>query len=309
MISSGSKSLFLPPAYLGLAPADRGILLPSPEESRGACANPRSFFSLNRTHRFDTVFLASGSYCAPLRDQILASPLWVLSAVLPEGYLFRQAGSPAWRTPDEAEAIRLHPDPEKRSAWLCGIAGNLVAIGRNDEAEALLRMSSGSKEGEALRLSTMASLEASRGNWIRAAELCRMSLKLDGSSRGARIIMIRSLAESGKTDEALGEALALVRSSEDAETLFLLARAANAAGDRTGEIDALRRLVSAGRKNGQPVGASLLYLGQALGREGQRGEALRALDDAMQAPELTEEQKALVRQLHDHLTPEKTDQG
>ena len=303
--SSGSASLFLPPVFLPLVSPGHTFQLPSPEEARSACGDPGSFYRLNRTRHFDVVFLASGSLCAPLRDELLQSPLWVLTDILPEGYLFRPVGSPPWKSPSPEEITVAEPDPAKRSLRLSLIAENLIAIGRNGEAATLLELAACSKTGESRRLAVLASLEASRGHWNRAAELARASLGIEDANRTARIILIRALAETGKTDEALDEANTLVHSSEDAETLFLLARAANAAGDHTREISSLRRLVATGKKNNQPVGASLLYLGQALGQDGQRSDALRTLDEAGQAPELTREQKDLVRQLRDHLAPEK----
>ena len=306
-ISTGSKSLFLPPALLQLAPGDHAPILPSPGESFAACTDPKNFYPLQRTSLFDTVFLSPGSFCAPLRDQLLTSQVWVLSDVLPEGYLFRAAGSSPWHPPSASEASLLQPEPERRSLWLSGIAENLVAIGRNGDAATLLELAAGSKEGEARRLTVLASLESNRGHWRRAVELARSALMINRSERGARIILIRALAETGRTDEARAEARDLVNSVADAETLFLLARADNAAGDHAGEIDALRRLVATGRKTGQPVGASLLYLGQALGHDGKQGEALRALDEAAQSPELTGEQRRLIMTLRDHLAPERSD--
>jgi hypothetical protein len=83
-----------------------------------------------------------------------------------------------------------------------------------------------------------------------------------------------------------------------------LARAANAAGDRAGEIDALEQLVLLGRRDHQPLGASLTYLGQAYGRSGRRGDAMRSLEEALRSPELDEPQKEAVRQLLEHLKPE-----
>lgn len=304
-ISTGSKALFLPPGYLALLPKETSLRLPSPGQAAEACSSPSSFHALNRTLRFDTVFLAPGPYCAHLRDDLLTSPLWVLSDICPEGYLFRIAGSPAWHPPDAGESAGIRPDPSERSVWLTGIAENMIAIGRGDEAQALLAQASGSKGNEARRLEVLASLEAVRGHWDKARKLSKESLRIHPSGRAPRMILIRSLAETGQTDEALEQARSLAREHPDAETYFLLARAANAAGDHAGEIAALRRLVELGKKDHQPVGASLLYLGQALARDGQRCDALRCLEEAEQAPELTEEQRRLIRELRDHLAPER----
>jgi lipopolysaccharide biosynthesis regulator YciM len=108
--------------------------------------------------------------------------------------------------------------------------------------------------------------------------------------------------ETGQTDEALVQARDLVnRNGENETTLFLLARTANAAHSRQEEIDALARLVSVAQSDHQPLGASLTYLGQAYAKDGQRGNALRTLQQAILAPELTGEERKQIRDVMDHL--------
>lgn len=302
---AGSRSIFLPPGCLALLPGNTPVLHPSAEESAAALSFPSAFHALHRIHRFDRVFLVTGPSCAPLRDHLLESPVWVLSQVMPEGYLFRLNGSSPWHPPDAAEAERLHQDPAERSLWLIATAENLTAIGNLDQAAALLNLAAGPVEHESRRLASLASLEASSGHWNKALDLSMQSLRLDRGNRGAILILVRALTETGHTDKALSRARELASTTPDAETLFMLARTANAAGDHAGEIKALRDLVALAAKQHQSSGASLLYLGQALARDGHRGEALRVLEQAESAPELTEDQRKLIRELRMHLAPEK----
>jgi tetratricopeptide (TPR) repeat protein len=305
----GSKALFLPPGCLALLNQDLQkdqqslVRLPSPAQSAEAISTPSSFHALNREYRFDRVFLLPGPLCSPLRNHLLDSPVWVLSQVRPEGYVFTVAGSTPWHAPDAAEAASMVPDPDARSLRLIGTAENLIAIGHLEEATSLLNLAICSKKHEALRLAALSSVKAAYGHWNKALNLAGQSLRIDRHNRTATMILIRALAEIGHPEEALSKARDFVQTSPDAESLFLLARAANKAGDHTEEINALRRLVLTAREQHQPAGASLLYLGQALARDGQRGEALRALEEAENAPELTEEQKHLIRELRDHLAP------
>ena len=300
----GSKALFLPPGCLALLKDKQSsVRIPSPAQSAEAISNPSSFHALNREYRFDRVFLLPGPICSPLRDRLLDSPVWVLSRVRPEGYLFTVAGSTTWHAPDAAEAASLVPDADARSLWLIGTAENLIAIGHLEEATSLLNLATCSKKHEALRLAALSSVEAACGHWNKALDIAGQSLRIDRHNRTATMILIRGQAETGHSEEALSKARDFVQTSPDAESLFLLARAANEAGDHTEEINALRRLVVTAKEQHQPAGASLLYLGQALARDGQRGEALRALEEAEKAPELTEEQKRLIRELSDHLAP------
>jgi hypothetical protein len=301
---TGSKSLFLPPEYLALLKDKQSLVrLPSPAQSGEALSNPTNFHALNREYRFDRVFLPPGQLCAPLRDHLLDSPVWVLTQVRPEGYFFAPAGNTPWQPPDSQAIAQWFPDPAARSLWLIGTAENLIAIGRDQEAVLLLNMASCSKEHETDRLAALASLEASHGHWNKALGFAGQSLRINGHNRTATIIMIRALMETGHPSEALSKAHEFVAVSPDAESLFLLARAANAANDHQEEITALRRLVLTAREQHQAAGASLLYLGQALARDGKRGEALRVLEEGEKAPELTDTQKQLIRELHDHLVP------
>ena len=102
----------------------------------------------------------------------------------------------------------------------------------------------------------------------------------------------------------LEQALRLVENSPNQESLFLLARAANASNDREEEISALKRLVVLGAKENQPLGASLTYLGQAYAKNGERGEALRTFQKAIQSPELTDDQRKMIKELMDHISLE-----
>lgn len=303
-----SHSLFLPPTLLKLIPATHRCALPTCEESLRALLDPASFESLRRAYHFDSVFLPTGQSCSALRDHLINSPLWVLMDIVPEGYLFGPIGNPEWKLSEIARGDSRPKDSSDigESSLILQrirIAENLISIGKTSEAESLLSISAGSQSEEARRLAALASMEAARGHWEKSLDLSRQSLRLDPMARSARIILIRALTESGHVDEALREAKKLADQDADAETLFLLARVANSHGDHREEINALQQLVETGKRTRQPVGASLLYLGQALGHEGRQGEALRALDEAAQCPELTAEQITLIRELRDHLAP------
>jgi tetratricopeptide (TPR) repeat protein len=135
--------------------------------------------------------------------------------------------------------------------------------------------------------------------------LANESLVKDRTNTAARTIQVRALIECDRGDEALEQVRRLVEKSPNQESLFLLARAANAASDQVEEISALNRLVALGAKDHQPLGASLTYLGQAYAKNGERGEALRAFQKAIEAPELSGDQRKMIKELMDHIAPEK----
>ena len=306
----GKKApVFLSPEYLLLAQEENGDLpasTPGKKETETALNDTAFFHSLHREKHFSAVLLAPGQASSPLCLTLLSSPVWTLTEVFPSGYLFQPAGAATWSPPDEETILRLHPDPDDRDRWVLGTAGNLIAIKRTKEADQLLLTAEKTHRFPSVLLSTKASLAASRGRWNDALSLSRQSLAKNSSNVSARVIMTRALIECGKTDEALSEAkkLRLLTGSRNTEALFLLARAANATNDKREEIMALRDLVSLARKNRQPLGASLTYLGQAYAQNGERGMAMRTFDEALAAPELTEEQREMIRQLITHLKPE-----
>ena len=299
--TSGANAFLSP--RLGLPPL--GTNSPTPEESLRALGHPSYFHQLNRERHFTAVILASVDAAQPLCSALLESPVWVLSSVSPAGYLFRQAGQKPWQLTDPANLGETGIDPSLRSEWMILTAMNLIAIGRNGEAESLLESAAKDHPDQALLAGGRASLAASRGQWNEALASGRVSLAHDPGNQAVRETVIRALVETGRSDEALDEARKLVARRKDAATLFLLARTANTANSSREEIAALQDLVAYGRQTGQPLGASLSYLGQALARNGERGAAIMAFREAMNCPELSPEEQKVIREMADHIALER----
>jgi tetratricopeptide (TPR) repeat protein len=239
-------------------------------------------------------------------NSLLASRLWVLAEVSPWGYLFRPLGSHEWSLPSPEEIAGKWPLPADRSDWMIRTAHALIVMGRYNEANRLLIEGEKMKLDPSILLGTKASLAASLGEWENAASLSRKALRVDGSNGAAREILIRSLVECGRSQEALGMARKdFGKDDRNEEHLFLLARVANSAGSRDEEIDALRRLVDLQRSRKVPAFTALAYLGQAEAKDGLRGEAMRAFEEILSTPDLPEEQRNAVRSMIDHLSFEK----
>lgn len=298
------KPVFLSPSFLPDIPAGASAQIPTESEIQTALGAPALFHRLHREKQFSAVLLSGLEPSRRLNESLLASPLWTLTDVSPHGYLFRPAGSTPWSAPFAETITRLHPDPTDRTWWLIATAENLITIKHNGEAEELLAMAAATKRLPSALLGAQASLAASRGKWNEALNLSRQSLEKDANNNASRLIMIRALIECGRQDEALTEARPLARSKPNTETLFLLARAAHAANSNAEEISALRELVRIARREKLPLGASLTYLGQAHARNGERGDALRAFEEANNAPELTPEQRLMIGELMNHLAPD-----
>ncbi len=298
------KPLFLSPSFLTDIPAGGTAQIPARSEIESALEDPAIFHRLHREKQFSAVLLSGSEPSRRLNESLLASPLWTLADVSPQGYLFRPAGSAPWLPPSAEMIVRLHPDPTERTWWLIATAENLIAIKRNGEAQELLAMAAATKRLPSALLGARASLAASRGKWNEALTLSRQSLAKDATNNASRMILIRALIECSRQEEALTEARPLARSNPTTETLFLLARASHAANSNAEEISALRELVRIARREKLPLGASLTYLGQAHARNGERGDALRAFQEAGNAPELTADQRLMIRELMDHLAPD-----
>jgi hypothetical protein len=299
------KPLFLSPSFLTDIPAGGSAQIPARSEIESALEDPSNFHRRHREREFSAVLLSGSEPSRRLNESLLASPLWTLADVSPQGFLFRPAGSAPWIPPSTETIVRLHPDPTERTWWLIATAENLIAIKRNGAAEKLLTMATATKRLPSALLGAQASLAASRGKWSEALTLSRLSLAKDSNNNPSRMILIRALIECGRQEEALTEARTVARSNPNTETLFLLARAAHGANSNTEEISALRELVRIARREKLRLGASLTYLGQAYARNGKRGDALRAFQEAATAPELTAEQRRLIGELMNHLAPDR----
>ena len=299
------KPFFVSPDVLAAIPKRDATLTATKEESLAAVQDPSFFYRMQREKHFLAIFLSPYAGSMKLANSLLSSPLWSLADVSPSGYIFRPVGAATWGPPTLELVERIHPDPADRAAWLISTAANLILLGKRGEAEQLLVMAATTRKHPSLLLSTRASLSASRGQWNEAMTLANESLVKDRTNTAARTIQVRALIECGRGDEALEQVRRLVENNPNQESLFLLARAANAASDQEEEISALNRLVTLGAKDHQPLGASLTYLGQAYAKNGERGEALRAFQKAIEAPELSDDQRKMIKELMDHIALEK----
>lgn len=301
------SAVFLSPEFLPLTaswPQSQSALLPSLSETASAARDKPTFWRLNREHHFAAVFLGASPAWRSLYDSLLNSPLWILSDVSPWGYLFRPTSEnpTAWQLPSEKELKENWPKIHDRARFMILTAGNLALVNRLSEAEQLLDMAETTHRFPSLMRSTRASLAASRGHWEEAEKLAKEALHSDGSNRAAQEILIRALIENGHADEALDQVRELIaHEGENEASLFLLARAASAANSGKEECDALSRLVALARHDREPLGASLTYLGQAYAKQGDRGHALRSFQEAAVAPELSEEQHKMIREMMDHI--------
>lgn len=303
-VLKANRPIFITPDFFPFVSAIQKKSLPSSNESESAAREKSAFWRLNRERHFSAVLLGMNPAWHSLSASLLNSSLWVLSDVSPWGYCFypKLERTAEWQPSSQEQLVDAWPNANDRTRFLALTAGSLIAINRLEDAELLLNQAEATHRLSALVQATRASLAAARGKWEEAKIFAKDSLHADHANRAAREILIRALTQTGNTDESLNQARKLVdQNGADEETLFLLARAASAANSGKEECEALSRLVSAGRRDHQPLGASLTYLGQAYAKQGDRGDALRAFQEAALAPEISPEEHRVIRELMDHL--------
>jgi hypothetical protein len=300
------QSVFLSPELYRFVPPGKLPFLVSLQDAVTAVSDTSNFYRLNREHHFSLLILGTLQPSTRLTRELADSPLWVLHDVSPWGYVLlpKTTGTASWVPPSPKDLNQQFPDAMKRSEWLISTSENLITIGKTHDAEELLQIASSTGKCLSSLQSAQASLAAAQGRWNDALSAAIMAHRLDPGNASAAEILIRALTECGQPDKALDVARQLTERIKNQETYFLLARAANVANSKEEEVRALRSLVALARENHQQLGASLTYLGQAYARNGERGEALRTFQEALGQGELTEEQRRLLRQLVDHLTPE-----
>ena len=305
------QSVFLSPEYYPVVPAQDLKSLPAQAEAINATADIACFYRLNRERHFSLLILGTLPSSAAMVRELIDSQLWLLNDVSPWGFLLspnlpEQKEKVPWSLPSPESLTREYQDASRRTDWQIATAENLISIRRMQEAEALIKSAASTGKCHAAQLAAQASLAAAQGRWNDALTSARESHHSDPKNMAAAEILIRALTECGHPDEALEVARQLTDQTKNQETLFLLARAANASNSKQEEIEALRSLLSMARTQHQQLGASLTYLGQAYARDGERGQAMRAFQEAVTQPELNQEQRVLLKHLIDHLTPEGT---
>ncbi len=306
---SQHQTVFLSPEYYPALPARVLNSLPSSLEAATATTDIASFYRLNRERHFSLLILGTLPASTALVRELIDSPLWILSDVSPWGYILspnlpNTSKNIRWSPPSSEVLTQEYRDTTKRTEWLIATAENLISIRRMSDAEELLKSAAATGKCSTSLLAAQASLAASQGRWNDALTQAREAYHADSRNTAAAEILIRALTECGHPDEALNVARKLTEHVTNQETLFLLARAANASNSKTEEIEALRSLVKMARTQHQLLGASLTYLGQAYARNGERGEAMRSFEEAISQPELTQQQRALLKHLIDHLKPD-----
>ncbi len=248
----------------------------------------------DRQTRYDAVWvLGDKSDYAPLARHLGESPDWRLEAVDATGVLFvRAPRNEVFATEPAQQAAREMWGGANRSGFLSAAALSSLAAGALPEAGELsasaVRNSDLSAPAAAARARVLVSLGDVRG----AIEQSERATQLDPTLPLAWETRSEALLHAGLTDDAYAAAQrAAALAPGDLGTLWLAARAANAARAFQTEAELLERLIALTTARGGDAGFYHLYLGQSYAKQGLARPALREFAAAAAAPGLTNAQR------------------
>ena len=244
--------------------------------------------------------LGDKSDYAPLARHLGESPDWRLAAVDATSALFvRAPRAEPFPTEPAQQAAREMWGGANRSAFLGGSALACLAANALPEAgelsAAAVRNSDLSATAAAIRARVLVSLGDVRG----ALAQSERALQLDRTLPLAWEVRTEALLHAGQTDDAYAAAQqAAALAPGDVGTLWLAARAANAARAFQTEAALLEQLVALTAARGADSSFYHLYLGQSYAKQGLARPALRELTKAAAAPGISAKQR---RELEDEI--------
>lgn len=263
---------------------------------------------LDSENSFRAVVLSgSAEEFRPLLDFLNASPVWSPSLVDAHGVVFLRrnpASALAGRSsfPDAAPSAPEGMSARARGLWLARQAVYLAAGGENSAArrrlEEAARLAPDSAPVAALR----ASFLAERGQFPEASGESRRALSIAPGYVPALQALVQCEIAMARPSSAWEAALQLEAAApDDVYSLYLCARAANAAKITHEESRLLQRAIRLAGRQGIPDGAFRIYLGQAYARQGFARQALAEWDAALAGESLSSEQIESLRELREAL--------
>ena len=241
----------------------------------------------------------------PLLEFLTASPVWTPALVDAHGVVFLRrdpAGAGRGTFPDAAPSAPEGMSARASGLWLARQAVYLAAGGENSAArrrmEEAVRLSPDSAPVAALR----ASFFAERGQFPEAAGEARRALAIAPGYVPALQALVQCEIAMARPSSAWEAALKLEAAApDDVYSLYLCARAANAAKITHEESRLLERAILLAGRRGIPDGAFRIYLGQARARRGFARQALAEWDAALAGESLSIEQIESLRELREAL--------
>lgn len=258
----------------------------------------------DRKSRYRAVWLLGDkSDYAPLARHLGESSDWRLEAVDATGVLFiRKPGTGEFATEPAQQFARALTGAVNKSGFLSGAALSCLAAGAIPEAGELSATAVKRADLSASTAATRALVLVSLGLIRQALDESLRAVRLDPSSAEVWRVRTEALLHAGAADDAYAAGLrAQELAPDDAGTLWLAARAANAARAFQTESGILERLIALTVGRGGDAGFYHFYLGQSYARQGLLRPALTAFEAAASAAGLTATQRDEIREEIDRL--------
>ncbi len=263
--------LATPPAALALQYLAPELSVDRDPEAMQTLANPSLWRQQDREKRYAAVLLTGPvSDFQPVLDHLLQSPDWVPAALDAHGFLFLRGPSTSSKLPATLQIPKaVESNPAAAAMFRARTALYFAAAGNPGYSRKLFREALDLAPKNPDILAMHASFLAGRGQWKEASHAANESLKLKKNHPQALQVVVQAELAADNLAAAWNAAETLKRKMPaDPFSLFLHARAANAAGAAYAEAESLERLILLTRKAGLPAANYQIYLGQALARQG-----------------------------------------
>lgn len=259
----------------------------------------------DRKSRYRAVWLLGDKAgYAPLARHLGESSDWQLEAVDATGVMFvRKPRVGEFATEPAQQFARELAGAVNKSGFLSGSALACLAAGAIPEAGELSATAVKRSDRSSSTASTRTLVLISLGLIRQALDESLRAIQLDPNSAEAWRARTETLLHARAADDAYAAGRrAAELAPDDAGTLWLAARAANAARAFQTESLILEQLIALATGRGGDAGFYRFYLGQSYARQGLLRPALESLGKAAKAPGLSEDQRREIREEMENLT-------
>ena len=304
-----AKSLYFTPQARACLIADAPqILSPDDKDAQSersiafaqAAQNPGLWRRLDRQYHFDTILLSGDpATYYPLLQHLLESGDWTLTYLDHTSLIFQRPPAKPWM-PANMETLRrkFNAYPVRDQViFLSQLAGKLSAVTQFTQAKHCIddAMKLDPKSPEAQ--TELALYHAHFSQWKEVLAITDAVLAKNKNYRPALETRAQALLATKRFEEALKASDHLMElAPKDPSVLFLHAKIAHENHAYSREVSALQSLIEQTLKLNRSVSGFRIYLGQAFEANGAALPALEQFQGALNAGDLSPEQKKFVRE-------------
>ncbi len=295
--------LFTPGSHGDLAAARPDLVAAADERAYArAVQMPEVFRAMDHQRQFDALLLSGDpTTYKPLLKHLSETKdftlVWLDNAVL----VFRRGGPRAWVGTD-LTATAEQFQGENRARFLAGAATRLIAIGQLGMAKGALDDAKPLGQNLPEYWTALGLYDGEVAHWPDAVDALNRALAIDPDFTPALTTKAQILFGARRYDEALAITDKVVEEHpDDPSMLFLHATISHEAHAYDREIAALKHLIELADAQGISTTGYRIYLGQAYAESGQAIPSLIQFTKAVQAPDVSPEQKKFAQDCIDKI--------